>query len=87
MDAALSRLEAGRYGRCERCGQPIGADRLAARPTALTCIPARPCAEPLLRPQPFPAAAMNALTGSVRASLPSSYRIIAATEVMGLVIE
>ena len=38
IDAALGRLEAGRYGRCERCGQPIGADRLAARPTALTCI-------------------------------------------------
>ena len=30
---------------------------------------------------------MNALTGSVRVSLPSSYRIIAATEVTGLVIE
>ena len=38
IDAALGRLEAGRYGGCERCGQPIGADRLAARPTALTCI-------------------------------------------------
>ncbi len=38
IDAALGRLEAGRYGRCERCGQPIGEDRLAARPTALTCI-------------------------------------------------
>ena len=38
IDAALGRLEAGRYGRCERCGQPIGSDRLAARPTALTCI-------------------------------------------------
>ena len=38
VDAALGRLAAGRYGRCERCGQPIGADRLAARPAALTCI-------------------------------------------------
>jgi RNA polymerase-binding transcription factor len=38
IDAALGRLEAGRYGSCERCGQPIGADRLAARPNALTCI-------------------------------------------------
>ena len=38
IDAALGRLEAGRYGGCERCGQPIGSDRLAARPTALTCI-------------------------------------------------
>jgi DnaK suppressor protein len=38
IDAALGRLEAGRYGVCERCGQPIGDDRLAARPAALTCV-------------------------------------------------
>jgi DnaK suppressor protein len=37
-DAALGRLEAGRYGVCERCGQPIGDDRLAARPAARTCV-------------------------------------------------
>ncbi len=37
-DAALRRLAAGRYGVCERCGQPIGAGRLTARPAALTCI-------------------------------------------------
>jgi DnaK suppressor protein len=36
--ALLGRLEAGRYGVCERCGQPIGDDRLAARPAARTCI-------------------------------------------------
>ena len=28
----------GGYGRCERCGQPIGAARLAVRPAARTCI-------------------------------------------------
>ena len=38
LDAALARLAAGRYGVCARCGQPIGDDRLAARPAALTCI-------------------------------------------------
>jgi RNA polymerase-binding transcription factor DksA len=38
IDTALRRLEAGRYGECERCGQPIGEDRLTARPAALTCI-------------------------------------------------
>lgn len=38
VDAAISRLDAGQYGRCERCGQPITAARLAARPTAATCI-------------------------------------------------
>jgi DnaK suppressor protein len=38
IDAALSRWEAGTYGVCVRCGQPIGDDRLAARPAAPTCI-------------------------------------------------
>ena len=38
IDVALTRLEQGRYGRCDRCGQPIGAERLAARPAAATCI-------------------------------------------------
>ncbi len=38
VDAALRRLAEGRYGVCERCGRPIGAERLAARPAALTCI-------------------------------------------------
>jgi len=38
IEAALSRLDAGTYGTCERCGQPIGDDRLAARPAATTCL-------------------------------------------------
>ena len=38
IDAALRRVAAGSYGRCEKCGQPIGADRLAARPATTTCI-------------------------------------------------
>jgi DnaK suppressor protein len=38
VDAALARREAGDYGRCENCGRPIGAERLAARPAARTCI-------------------------------------------------
>jgi len=38
VDAALRRLAEGRYGVCDRCGRPIGAERLAARPAALTCI-------------------------------------------------
>jgi len=38
IDAALARREAGDYGVCEACGRPIGAERLAARPSARTCI-------------------------------------------------
>jgi DnaK suppressor protein len=38
IDAALRRVAAGGYGRCDKCGQPIGTDRLAARPAARTCI-------------------------------------------------
>jgi RNA polymerase-binding transcription factor DksA len=38
VEAALRRLDDGSYGTCERCGQPIGDERLAARPAALTCV-------------------------------------------------
>ena len=38
IDAALARRETGDYGVCETCGRPIGAERLAARPAARTCI-------------------------------------------------
>ena len=39
IEAALARLDEGSYGVCERCGQPIADDRLAARPAATTCVP------------------------------------------------
>ena len=38
LDAALERVAAGTYGTCERCGRPIPADRLEARPFAPTCV-------------------------------------------------
>jgi DnaK suppressor protein len=38
IDAAMTRLEAGTYGTCERCGAAIGESRLEARPAARTCI-------------------------------------------------
>ena len=38
VDAALARIEAGTYGVCARCGEPIGVDRLRARPAAELCI-------------------------------------------------
>lgn len=37
IDAALQRLEAGTYGRCEMDGEPIDPDRLRVRPTARYC--------------------------------------------------
>ena len=38
LDRALARLAAGTYGRCVRCGEPIGPARLTARPDAETCL-------------------------------------------------
>ena len=38
VNDALSRLDAGTYGRCESCGKPIAAERLAIRPFATTCV-------------------------------------------------
>jgi DnaK suppressor protein len=38
VDDALRRLDAETYGICERCGQPIAGDRLAARPFARHCM-------------------------------------------------
>lgn len=43
IDASLARLDAGDYGRCGVCGEPIARERLEARPYARTCIH---CAEP-----------------------------------------
>jgi len=36
--AARAKVADGRYGRCERCGKPIAAARLEARPLARTCL-------------------------------------------------
>ena len=38
VEAAIRAVEGGVYGICETCGRPIGAERLAARPAARTCI-------------------------------------------------
>ncbi|QEY59692.1 TraR/DksA family transcriptional regulator [Pseudomonas sp. C27(2019)] len=35
---ALERLDAGTYGECEKCGEPINEARLEALPTAQHCI-------------------------------------------------
>jgi RNA polymerase-binding transcription factor DksA len=38
LDAALLRVDAGEYGRCVRCGEPIAPERLAALPGATLCV-------------------------------------------------
>lgn len=38
IDDALKRMDAGTYGTCERCGEPIGYDRLEAIPYATLCL-------------------------------------------------
>jgi RNA polymerase-binding transcription factor DksA len=38
VDRALRKVAAGAYGRCERCHEPIAADRLAAMPAARFCV-------------------------------------------------
>jgi DnaK suppressor protein len=38
IDAALVRIESGTFGICQRCGNPIGDERLEALPWATLCI-------------------------------------------------
>jgi DnaK suppressor protein len=38
VERALDRLEDGSYGWCERCGNPIPVERLAAFPSATLCV-------------------------------------------------
>jgi DnaK suppressor protein len=38
IERALARLDAGDYGWCEVCGDPIGDERLQALPTTTRCV-------------------------------------------------
>jgi DnaK suppressor protein len=38
IDRALAKIEAGTYGTCEQCGQPIPKARLKALPYATLCV-------------------------------------------------
>lgn len=46
IDAALQRLEAGTYGVCVSCGEPIGDGRLNVRPAATQCLDCAELAHP-----------------------------------------
>lgn len=37
IDAALGRIDAGHYGRCVDCGDPVALERLRAYPSAKRC--------------------------------------------------
>lgn len=39
VEAALERIEQGRYGLCEHCGSPIESPRLRSMPQATSCAP------------------------------------------------
>ena len=51
IDAALERIEDGTYGRCEDCGEPIGVERLKARPVTTLCIDCKAAQEEAERRQ------------------------------------
>ena len=38
IDAAVARVADTSYGTCEQCGRPIPPERLAARPSARSCV-------------------------------------------------
>jgi DnaK suppressor protein len=38
VERAVAKMDAGTYGICERCGQPISVERLDALPWAVRCI-------------------------------------------------
>lgn len=38
LDAALERMDAGTYGHCEECDEPIPVGRLRLDPTVSTCV-------------------------------------------------
>jgi RNA polymerase-binding protein DksA len=38
IDAAMQRLSDGRYGLCDRCGEPISLARLEVAPAAIRCV-------------------------------------------------
>src|SRR5262245_13344715 len=38
IDAALNRMAAGSYGKCQKCGREVGIERLRALPATTLCI-------------------------------------------------
>lgn len=53
IDEALARIDAGTYGVCVACDEPIPAKRLKVRQFATRCVPCQDKAERRMAPQPF----------------------------------
>lgn len=49
IDRALADIDAGRYGTCEDCGEPIAPKRLKALPFATRCVECQAATEPYRR--------------------------------------
>jgi DnaK suppressor protein len=56
---ALHKIDAGSYGICDDCGQPIAIERLAARPQAAFCIPCKTYEERVHEGHPHMVAAIH----------------------------
>lgn len=48
VTAALARIDAGTFGRCDDCGRPIGKSRLDALPYARQCVRCARAARPVV---------------------------------------
>lgn len=85
IEAALARIEAGGYGRCVECGEPIPATRLAALPETPYC---RACAEETEeRGGGSPAAPESTEAGRPRPLLPPEYNLLSGPELEGVIRE
>lgn len=51
VEAALQRLDGGRFGWCQDCGEAIAAERLAAQPWAARCLACQTRHERSLNPR------------------------------------
>lgn len=49
IDAALQSMQKGKYGICDRCGNPIEPERLEIKPDATLCVPCQREVERLSR--------------------------------------
>jgi DnaK suppressor protein len=52
IQEALDRIEDGSFGLCEECDEPIGIERLKARPVTTLCIECKAAQEERERPAP-----------------------------------